>query len=106
MFLSLIKKQSLLSCKKNTEIEQDRDVNIRKNWVYARNVKVIALTNDDKAVQIQVGRKGFEMLHEQPADWATAFTNYYTCDPTDGSMDPITGTVAPTFEDGKYYKAI
>lgn len=91
--------------KKDTEIEQEREVNIRKNWVYARNVKVIALTHDDKAVQILVGAAGYAMLHEKPSDWDTAFTSYYMLD-EDGDMTAITGTIAPIFEDGKYYKAV
>ena len=38
--------------KKDTEIAQARDENTRTNTIYARNVKVIALTNDDKVVKI------------------------------------------------------
>lgn len=38
--------------KKDTEIAQARDENTRTNTVYARNVKVIALTNNDKVCKI------------------------------------------------------
>lgn len=38
--------------KKGVEIEQERDANTRKNTIYGRNVKVIALTNDDKVVKL------------------------------------------------------
>lgn len=38
--------------KKGVEIEQERDANKRKNTIYGRNVKVIALTNADKAMKL------------------------------------------------------
>lgn len=38
--------------KKDTAIAQDRDENTRTNTIYARNVKVIALTNTDKVVKV------------------------------------------------------
>jgi hypothetical protein len=38
--------------KKGVEVAQERDENTRKNTVYGRNVKVIALTNDDKVVKL------------------------------------------------------
>ena len=41
--------------KKGVEIEQERDANVRKNTIYGRNVKVIALTNDDKVVKLKAG---------------------------------------------------
>ncbi len=37
--------------KKDTEIEQDRDKNLRKNIVYARKVTVVALTDATKVVK-------------------------------------------------------
>lgn len=36
--------------KKGVEVEQERDANTRKNIIYGRNVKVIALTNADKVM--------------------------------------------------------
>lgn len=41
-----------LFVKKATEIEQERDANIRKNTVYARKVAVVALTDATKVVKI------------------------------------------------------
>jgi hypothetical protein len=40
--------------KKGNNIETERDANVRKNTVYARNVKVIALTDETKAVKLTV----------------------------------------------------
>lgn len=40
--------------KKDTEIEQERDANTRKNSVYGRKVAVVALTDATKAVKITV----------------------------------------------------
>ena len=40
--------------KKGVEVEQERVPNTRKNIIYGRNVKVIALTNDDKVVKLTV----------------------------------------------------
>lgn len=36
--------------KKGVEVEQERDANTRKTTIFGRNVKVIALTNDNKVV--------------------------------------------------------
>ena len=41
--------------KKGTEIEQDRDKNLRKNIVYARKVMLVALTDATKVVEIREG---------------------------------------------------
>lgn len=41
-----------LFIKKATEIEQERDANVRKNTVYARKVAVVALTDATKLVKI------------------------------------------------------
>lgn len=41
-----------LFVKKDTEIEQERDANLRKNTVYARKVSVVALTDATKVVRI------------------------------------------------------
>lgn len=43
-----------LFIKKATEIEQERDANIRKNTVYARKVAVVALTDATKLVKIDL----------------------------------------------------
>jgi hypothetical protein len=40
--------------KKNTEIEQERDANTRKNSVFGRKVAVIALTDENKVVEIEI----------------------------------------------------
>lgn len=38
--------------KKGSEVEQEREANIRKNWVYARKVCLVALTDATKVVKI------------------------------------------------------
>jgi hypothetical protein len=38
--------------KKGTEIEQDRDIDTRKNIIVARKVMVVALTNGTKCVKL------------------------------------------------------
>ena len=43
------------------------------------------------------------MLHAQPTDWATDFTDYFEM--VNGTMTALTGTTAPAFEDGKFYAA-
>ena len=40
--------------KKGTEIERERDANIRKNIAYSRKYYVVALTNESKAVKIKL----------------------------------------------------
>ena len=44
--------------KLGTEIEQERDANIRKNTVYSRKYYLAALTDETKAVKITVGAGG------------------------------------------------
>lgn len=44
-----------LFVKKGSEIEQERDANVRNNAVYARKVAVVALTDATKVVKIKVG---------------------------------------------------
>ena len=41
--------------KKGTEIEQERDANIRQNTVYSRKYYIVALTDETKAVKITLG---------------------------------------------------
>ena len=43
-----------LFIKKGTEIEQERDANVRNNKVFARKVAVVALTDATKAVKITI----------------------------------------------------
>lgn len=40
--------------KKGTEIERERDANIRKNTAYSRKYYVVALTNESKALKIKL----------------------------------------------------
>ena len=44
--------------KKDTEIEQERDADKRKNLVFGRKVAVVALTDASKVVKITVGAEG------------------------------------------------
>lgn len=41
-----------LFIKKDTEVEQERDANVRNNKVYIRKVAVVALTNENKVVKL------------------------------------------------------
>lgn len=41
--------------KKGNEVEQERDANTRENRIFGRNVKVIALTNDNKVIVLKKG---------------------------------------------------
>ena len=40
--------------KKDTEIEQERDANTRKNSVYGRKVAIVALTDANKVVELEI----------------------------------------------------
>ena len=91
--------------KKGNEIEQERDANLRQNKIYARNVKVIALTNDNKVVVLKTGtdpRAAYDLLATQPAGWST-YSNYYTYDPVAGEMVAL--TEATTFVANTFYVA-
>lgn len=44
--------------KKGNEVEQERDANLRKNSIYARNVHVVALTNDNKVIVLKAASAG------------------------------------------------
>lgn len=43
--------------KKGSEVEQERDPNIRLNKVYARKVMLVALTDDTKVIKVQTAAK-------------------------------------------------
>ena len=91
--------------KKGNEIEQERDANLRQNKIYARNVKVIALTNDNKVVVLKTAtdpRAAYDLLEEQPAGWST-YSNYYIYDPVAGEMVALTEST--TFAPNKFYVA-
>ena len=91
--------------KKGNEIEQERDANLRQNKIYARNVKVIALTNDNKVVVLKTGadpRAGYDLLATQPEGWST-YSNYYIYDPVEGKMVALTEST--TFVANKFYVA-
>ena len=44
----------------------------------------------------------YTLLSEQPADWSTAYTSYYTL--SDGKYVAVTGNSAPSFTTNTYYK--
>ena len=49
----IVKKDAVtLFVKKDTEIEQERDANLRKNYVYSRKIAVCALTDETHVVRI------------------------------------------------------
>lgn len=70
--------------KKGVEVEQDRNPNIRKNELYSRKVALVALTNDDKIIEISNiadPRTGYVKVAAKPADWDTKYaTDYYFFD--------------------------
>lgn len=45
---------------------------------------------------------GYHLVNDEPADWATSYTNYYQKNGTD-SYTPVTGNTAPTFSAGTFY---
>lgn len=49
------KKAVTIFNKKGTEVEQEREQNIRKNIIYSRKYYIVALTNETKAVRIVKG---------------------------------------------------
>lgn len=92
-----------LFIKKDTEIEQERDANVRKNTVYARKVAVVALTDATKLVKLD--KRAFEEV--AAATLATEDYNPKTeglYEITDGGVYALTEdtTVA---EGKKYYTA-
>lgn len=49
----------------------------------------------------------YDALTEEPADWSTAYTSYFTYNASTGEYEAVpTGTGAPTFETGKYFKHV
>ena len=56
----IIANKNAVTCfvKKNATTEQERDAELRKNKIIARDVNVIALTNEGYCVKIKVGSQG------------------------------------------------
>lgn len=104
----LVNKEAVtLFIKKDTEVEQQRDANVRNNLVYIRKVALVALTDEKKLVKItwanpgtgKVDTTGYTLLKTQPADWATNFANYYKL--VNGVMTALTAT--ETFATNTFY---
>lgn len=90
--------------KKGSEIEQERDANTRKNMIYSRKVMLIALTDATKLVRITATadpRTGYTAVTEEPSNWASTATNYFTYDSVNDKMVAVTGI--PEFVSGKFY---
>lgn len=90
--------------KKGSEIEQERDANTRKNMIYSRKVMLIALTDATKLVRITATadpRTGYTAITEEPSNWASTATNYFTYDSVNDKMVAVTGI--PEFVSGKFY---
>ena len=90
--------------KKGSEIEQERDANTRKNMIYSRKVMLIALTDATKLVRITATadpRTGYTAVAEEPSNWASTATNYFTYDSVNDKMVAVTGI--PEFVSGKFY---
>lgn len=104
----LVNKEAVtLFIKKDTEVEQERDANVRNNLVYIRKVALVALTDEKKLVKItwanpgtgKVDTTGYTLLKTQPADWATNFANYYKL--VNNVMTALTAT--ETFATNTFY---
>lgn len=92
--------------KKGVEVEQEREANIRENKIYGRKVALVALTDDRRVIRLSASadpRTGYTALAEEPVDWSTGFTGYYTYDNVGEKMVAVTGTEAPTFVAGKFW---
>jgi len=62
---------------------------------------VTPVTNNDYGFVVEV--ESAILTTEQPEDWTTNWTNYYTM--SSGQYIPVTGDVAPTWQANTYYKA-
>ena len=59
--------------KKNNEVEQERDANLRKNMVFTRKVAVVALTNESHVVRIAAAQ-GTETTVTAPSNGSKTIT--------------------------------
>lgn len=92
-----------LFVKKSTEIEQERDANVRNNKVYARKVAVVALTDATKLVKLD--KRAFEEVSAETL--ATASYNPKTnglYEITAGGVYALTNDTA-VVANKKYYTA-
>ena len=92
-----------LFIKKDTEIEQERDANTRKNTVYARKVALVALTDATKLVKLD--KRAFEEVSAETL--ATASYNPKTnglYEITSGGVYALTNDTTVT-ANKKYYTA-
>lgn len=98
-----------LFLKKETERENQREANTRKNTEYIRKVALVALTDARKVAVLTSAsdpKAGYTVLAEAPVDWTSNFANYYEFvgNVLDGKMEHVTGEAAPAFVAGKFYK--
>ena len=108
--VSFLATKAAVTCfiKKGSEIEQERDADHRKNFVFARKVMLVALTDDTKVIRLAAKtdpRANYTLLESEPASWSTNFTNYYVYDSEKMTVTKLTGSEAPKFEANKYYQS-
>ena len=92
---------------KNTEIEQDRDANLRKNYVYSRKQAICALTREDHVVRIaEAVQDSNQIAFNAPnnsnsaTDWNKAGSRYVFLNYFDDPSHPA-GATAQFFVNGK-----
>lgn len=108
--VSFLATKAAVTCfiKKGSEIEQERDADHRKNFVFARKVMLVALTDDTKVIRLAAKadpRANYTLLESEPASWSTNFTNYYVYDSEKMTVTKLTGSEAPKFEANKYFQS-
>lgn len=60
----IIADKTAVTCflKKDVQVEQDRNCDTRQNYIWGRNVKVIALTDEDHCCKIRTGSATYEAV--------------------------------------------
>lgn len=64
-------------------------------------VSINAITDGDNTNPITIG----DLTTEEPSDWSTNYTDYYTYSTSTGTFSHVTGETAPTWTANTYYKA-
>ena len=70
--------------KRGVNSEAERDADTRRNDLWIRKVMLVALTNENKMIELTTKadpREGYELVEEKPDDWASKYaTDYYFYD--------------------------
>lgn len=77
--------------------ELDRKSNLRARLSYDFNIQYVQIGTEGEDLDVYAVQK------KAPADWDTAYTDYYTTE-NGTTYTAVTGATAPTFESGKYFK--